>query len=289
MDFISLGIVVTDMASHIRIPPGHTIIGSAEFQATWPASEAAKKLFQRLHNEAAGRPQWVEQDTSIGLPLVNDAVSGEAMELLRYAAQWFKRESYRQLKHWIHCQENDIPKLEQPLSIEQEGQWGDIAQYLRAFQIGFDRHELVQFLNTTGIRHCIVGGLPATRASGSEGAASADGDPVPLDTGDIAKAFARVHFRDEKRWRTALGDERNEWLLPARVKKGRAGKPPHTWNPVRLAELLLEKKKATSEQLDTVFKHEALRAWLNRWEKFQKNRPPVRQDRSHKGAGWILA
>lgn len=292
MDFISLGIVVTDMASHIRMPPGWTIIGSAEFQATWPASEAAAKLFQHLHNETATRPQWVEEDSSIQLPLVNDAISGEGMNLLHHAAQWFKRETERELERIILCQKNGVPLSEQPLVlIQKEDQWGDLARFLRAHGIGFDKANLVRFLDACKISHRIDGVSRATGSSAQGEAVSvSNGDePAPLSKREIGKAFAGVYGGwDEEAWCDALGDKRTKWFASARVELGERGKDSATWDPVVLALLLL-RRQVTWDRLNEVFKHDALRAWRDRWvSESQESRPVGYRAGPHTLAEWML-
>lgn len=99
-------------------------------------------------------------------------------------------------------------------------------------------------------------------------AASVAATEPGLPTSQVAEAFSFVAGLKAK-----LGDVNNhQWLLPARLTQGR--KPnPATWCPLRLAEILLSKGKASESDLSRAFVMvAALRPWRDSWQEAKRER-----------------
>ncbi|KAA6124492.1 hypothetical protein [Cupriavidus cauae] len=97
--------------------------------------------------------------------------------------------------------------------------------------------------------------------------------PEGLSTQEVAAVFDNVGGWQESHWKNNLGKcgkkGGGQWLLDARMSAGSRGKYAATWNPVRLAQLLLSKKRASMTQLKKLFGEQALlQSWDAEWKTF---------------------
>ncbi len=85
-----------------------------------------------------------------------------------------------------------------------------------------------------------------------------------MATPDIATVFADVHW-SKQQWKANLSDC-PQWLVPARVIKGRKGKRAATWNPFELAKLLM-KRGINPNKIDRQFRTKPeLEPWKDEWD-----------------------
>lgn len=85
--------------------------------------------------------------------------------------------------------------------------------------------------------------------------------PTPLDTRTMASALDGIDRRNAEGWRRLLGD-RPKWVQGATVTPGARGRESATWDPVKLALLLSETKRATQDRLSKMFRD---RSELEQW------------------------
>lgn len=144
-DFLSLGQVINFVALSIDVPKGRT---SLDDEPMWRTSEAAGKLYERLHNATEARPRWMEIHRTIGKPLANDAVADEGMAILLHAAGWCERETTARARHSLDCVKAGLdPAVVGPAPRDPNGgQWNYSKYWMREHQIGFVRAELSDFL-----------------------------------------------------------------------------------------------------------------------------------------------
>lgn len=116
----------------------------------WPVktgfqrSEAANIFIRHLANgPAAQRPRWF--DTVLGFPLADEKIAGEGMTELARMARW--AENY---KRWYSSLRWHQPNVE---TTEETSPAFELLP--RVGQIGFDRNELIHFLNHNHIKHCL--------------------------------------------------------------------------------------------------------------------------------------
>ncbi len=145
MDVISLSEAMNLIALNIDVPKGRT---SADDEPMWRASEAAKTLYECLHNATGTRPRWMEAHPTIGKPLASDAVADEGMAILLHAAGWYDRETEMRARHTLDCVRTGLG----PAAVgaaprdPNAGQWDYGKYWMREHQIGFIREELSGFL-----------------------------------------------------------------------------------------------------------------------------------------------
>ena len=93
-------------------------------------------------------------------------------------------------------------------------------------------------------------------------------DRPPMESTPLAAAFWFVPNLDKKLANTA----KHRWVLPARVRPG--NQPiPATWDPVTLAEILVDKRKVSEDVLHRAFMtEETLKPWRHLWQEARKDR-----------------
>src|SRR5476651_803016 len=126
------------------------IVGNPQFKHACQISEAARDLWQQLSNAPDLRPRWVE--IRYRRPMFNDRVAEEGEALLEAAAQWRDYETSRRLAFIAvesRVGKHSATPLMEPV-IEENGQWTQ-QEFWRAASIGFDRAEVVRFLDATNI------------------------------------------------------------------------------------------------------------------------------------------
>lgn len=145
MDVISLSEALNFIALNIDVPKGRT---SADDEPMWRASEAAKTLYECLHNATGTKPRWMEVHPTTGKPLASDAVADEGMAILLHAAGWYDRETTARTRHTLDCVNDGFdPAVVGPAPRDANaGQWDYGQHWMREHQIGFVREELSAFL-----------------------------------------------------------------------------------------------------------------------------------------------
>lgn len=123
-------------------------------------SSAAGLLHQLLNNAPEERPRWVEINSITARPVFSDAaLYPEGMEILLHTAGWHERERENHVKHLLHlaaAKERGIdPSLITKGHNLNDGRYPRL-QLLRPRGIGFDRAELVAFLNNHQIEHDLL-------------------------------------------------------------------------------------------------------------------------------------
>lgn len=95
-----------------------------------------------------------------------------------------------------------------------------------------------------------------------------------LSTPDIARLFDGLKSWDEERWIRRLG-EVPEWTSKALVQRGARGRGAHRWNPLILAQCLLntaEHQDAMRKKLRALFRDKpALQPWSEAWRSFESD------------------
>ncbi|WP_423393293.1 hypothetical protein [Burkholderia sp. LMG 21824] len=145
LDIVSLSEAMNFIALIIDVPKGRT---SADDEPMWRASEAAKKLYQCLHDATGTGPRWMEVHPTIGMPLASDTVANEGMAILLHAAGWYERETTARMRHTLDCVKAGFdPAVVGPASRDPNaGQWDYGKYWMREHQIGFVRDELSAIL-----------------------------------------------------------------------------------------------------------------------------------------------
>lgn len=161
MDFEPLHHVLQTIA---KCKDATTIVGNAAFRHAWQVTEAAKDLQQQLCNAPDPRPRWVENRRN--RHIFNEGVAEDGMSLIDRAAGWYDFEVSRRLAFLaadsrVRQGRQIVTPLMEPV-VEENGQWTR-AEFLRSLGIGFDRSELVKFLNTTRIPHSFSDDLKPRR------------------------------------------------------------------------------------------------------------------------------
>lgn len=155
MDFITLSETLDALAGRMSVPDAVGV--AADYAGAWRYSEAAGTLHQVFHNSPELRPQWVEQHNSTGKPCHNDAVANEGMAILEHMAGWHKREMKERADHVFVCLTAGQDPAAEPMAINPNGRMHDYRNqtFLRDTQIGFNRAELIKFLDRREIAHSL--------------------------------------------------------------------------------------------------------------------------------------
>lgn len=157
-DVVSLSDALNFIALSIDVPKGRT---STDDAPMWRASEAAKTLYERLHNATGTRPRWMEVHPIIGKPLASNAVADEGMAILLHAAGWYDRETGTRARHTLDCVKAGLdPAVVGPAPRDPNaGQWDYSKCHMREHQIGFVGAELSRLIN---IGHGVAAGKSAS-------------------------------------------------------------------------------------------------------------------------------
>lgn len=149
--------------------------------------------------------------------------------------------------------------------------------------LGFERDELIDFLEQTGVRHSLVRLITAAEIDSAtpvgdepigclEGSSNTqDGVPhLGVSTPDIADAFAGLGEWDAQAWRRVT---EIAWAQPALMQPGRPGKNGATrWNPVQLAQLAMPQRDIKLDAFGRRFRDEkVLASWLKIWQEYEEN------------------
>ena len=165
MDFITLDQAIDGIAGRIKFPEAYSKHANLDY--VYKTSEAAANLHQRLQNLPDLRPKWVVLHPVTERPVVDDTAADAGMKILVAMAGDFRRaighdNSSRSLES--QSRKNPIPPIEKM----PHGK-----KFRNLFKspgtaIGFDRHELVCFLNDprVGIDHAVRGGVFVEQGEG---------------------------------------------------------------------------------------------------------------------------
>jgi len=158
MDFITLDRALADIAWQVKFPEEYSKY--SDLKHVYRMSEAAANLHQRLHNLPDLRPKWVVLHFVTERAVFDDTVADAGMEILVARAGDFRRAIGR---------DNSLPSLEitrRKFPITPPDKMVQGRKYRSTFnsigtEIGFDRYELVSFLNDprVGIDHEVDGGV----------------------------------------------------------------------------------------------------------------------------------
>jgi hypothetical protein len=158
MDFITLDQTIRDISEAIKFPEEYSMY--AQFKYVYQTSEAAANLHQRLHNLPELRPKWVVLHPETDRPVFDDTIADAGMEMLVAEAGAFRRA----IGLDISVPSTEITRRKFPIPPSEF--WPSGWKYRRlskspATLIGFDRYQLVGFLNDprVGIDHHIRGGV----------------------------------------------------------------------------------------------------------------------------------
>lgn len=144
IEFITLREVFDAIKARVSAPTG-----SGEFADEITSSEAAGLLHQALSNNSKSRPHWVEENKISGKPIFNDtAVYPEAMAMLEHASGYHDRCIKNRNNHIHSCLNAglDPNKVDDGISLA-DLPFSGLQFIFRLREIGFDRAELVEFLD----------------------------------------------------------------------------------------------------------------------------------------------
>jgi len=148
MEFVTLREALYAIEARVSVPK----VG--EFVDEIKSSEAAGLLHQTLSNVLEGRPRWVEKNKISGKPIFNDtAVYPEAMAMLEHAAGYYHRCADNRNNHIYSCLSAGLDPKAVPIGINTADSQFPGVQLFRPKSIGFDRAELVAFLDSNQIDH----------------------------------------------------------------------------------------------------------------------------------------
>lgn len=142
MEFITLREVFDAIKARVSVPKD-----SGEFADEITSSEAAGLLHQTLSNGSENRPRWVEENKISGKPIFNDtAVHLEAMAMLEHASGYHARSAKNRSNHVSSYLRAGLDPNAVPIGINPADSPFPGVQFFRPREIGFDRAELVEFL-----------------------------------------------------------------------------------------------------------------------------------------------
>lgn len=177
MEFVTLREALNAIAARVPVPK------VSEFAEEAKTSEAAGLLHQTFNNVLEGRPRWVERNKISGKPIFNDtAVYPEAMALLERAAGYHNRCTDNRNNHISSCLRAGLDPRWVPIGFDLADMEYPRDKFFRPDSIGFDRAELMAFLDKTQIDNDLT-------------PKDATPSPAPVATDEIA--FDMVATRQE--------------------------------------------------------------------------------------------
>jgi hypothetical protein len=172
IEFISLQAVVDGIADSIEQLPDIELTNSfpddrfcvlatefwnkssAEIDTERRFSAAARLLNKRLHN-SGNALRFMEYDEEKKFPVVNELVVEEIIKRLTVATNYHANRRKSRMEHIDCCRANNWNPLDTPLGCYTEIFW-DYGRFMRQFEIGFVRADLLKFLNINGIKHTLT-------------------------------------------------------------------------------------------------------------------------------------
>lgn len=191
------------------------------FLSAFRTSEAAAALDQYLHNELPHGPRWFDRGET-GRPKFSEAAREEAMPLLVHMSRYFDRyvSAYRSGRF-------DTWPISDEIEFNQ-GKFRNPADVQRLNEVGFERTELVSFLDRNGIPHSFHSSLLCD----AETAPSSDPGPhfpsIPATKTYIAKKKRRNSLDSaiDKAIELAGGTHKTADVHQALKELALAGAPP---------------------------------------------------------------
>lgn len=218
------------------------------------ASRAAAHLLEHFTNSSIAL-RWFDKSLT-GIPLLFEDARKESRDELvnltnqeRYFKAHFER-ARRGSSRW----EDAVPDA----AGEDTTSFRDIPKRHRFWSIGFDRAEIVSFLDRSAIPH---------RFSTNSGNEVKNGIPTPV----IAAAFAGLSGWDMDRWKKNLSAA--AWAKDAQTRSGRKGTGGSAlWDPVLLAKFARTHRGISLHELGKVFRAtKAFEPWLAEWKVYEED------------------
>jgi hypothetical protein len=252
LDFINLNDAVDAVAGRVQV--AETISAdTAEIERT---SRAAAVLHAELFNAEVEPPRWAEVSKETGKPLLQD-VRDEGLKLLESVAGWARRRRAEMVRYADECRVLDVEPDPDPFHVPEppepdpvpshvpdiesgreaeprghrisikpiDGKYG-AARFWRDREIGFDRSELIRFLDACGLAHSLetrLRQIPIDETTGGS-AGAADSVTSATDT-PIRQAGERwtpeqlAELKaDRERYGTKVAAERHD-ISETRVRK----------------------------------------------------------------------
>lgn len=163
MDFINLDDVLTGLADCVSVRKD--IEADPDYAEAAKCSRAAELLYQALRNSPESRPRW--KDLNINGPVSDDALFAECMTMLKHTAGWYGRETKRRCDHVESCLKVRLDPNIKLMGRDMNGGKYPRVPFLRSREIGFDRAELVSFLENKKVEHALLPGKPAAQVEPS--------------------------------------------------------------------------------------------------------------------------
>lgn len=170
MEFIGLSTAVARIADCVQLDPHlddrATAIGDISRAAAdkfWkennPKTEWARSfgvaacILNKALHDSNMPPQWMEFDKQKRFAVKNDTVKQEGIELLTHATGWGNREQSNCSRHFFNALFQGDDALAMPIARGLNDGLAPDGKMLRFLNIGFDRAELVAFLDKNQIEH----------------------------------------------------------------------------------------------------------------------------------------
>jgi hypothetical protein len=268
-------------------------------------AEAAGRLDQELANAYEKCLRYFDV-AKTGRPKFSVGLDDEGTSILAYMAGFEDRyvEDYKEFCAIDGCPDSSYEK---PFFFPpSHGKFCDDGALRRALQIGFDRSELINFLNQCGIPHSFGNAQPAAVAwvDTAQGTPpvidqtkigdvkkraketpafvtrlmAIEGRPQLLPSGVISDCFKECAGWNKEEWRRKLGDA-DPWLEAARGNPSALSRARAIWHPVVIACALasgvrkkspdgtIQKVRVSVSRLDRVFERFEMRAFRELWER----------------------
>lgn len=279
--FVSLGEVLLDLEQHILIPEFVANLPGCDAEwlikgrdDTYRGSEAASMLYQAIGLDSEGVSlRWFATGSGpIQRPLPTEAAKSDGMTLLRERIDWYGGwvARHKMFAPALFDQSRWSGAITKPHFAESfdeiERFSGYVGKRYGVSELGFDRAEIVAFLDLHEISHSL-------QVTTKEGAVVQSKLPSGLPTPDMAASFAGLGTWGVENWVRCLNE--TKWPEPACMKKGVPGRRREgaaLWDPIRLAQLVLAREHCGIDlnMLGRRFRRSAeLQPWLSDWVEFE--------------------
>lgn len=232
MDFVCLGTVLAGIAESVELHPHFddraTRIGKisrAAADAFWqehnPKIEWARKtgwaamLLNKALHDSDAPPQWMAYDEQKRFAVRTDEVRSEGIDLLTHATGWGNRVQSNCSDHFRAAITEGDAALSMPVQHGINDGPEPRASILRMVKIGFDRGELVGFLERNQIRHQL-GTTDATPIHAAKPVTQKKWTPEKL--GEIEQ-YRKKHTMAQTAQNFGISQQRIRQLLPTKKLK----------------------------------------------------------------------
>lgn len=237
LEFIRLATVVARIANCVQLEPhlddNATAIGDISRAAAdkfwkennpkieWARSfgVAASMLNKALHDSNMP-PQWMEFDNQKRFAVKNDAIKQEGIELLTHATGWGNREQGNYSLHFFNAITQGEDALAMPIARGLNDGLAPDGKMLRFLNIGFDRAELVAFLDKNQIGHNLTPSPAPVPQAALVGAVGAS-DGVVTDKAAQVRPLQRTAAQDN----AIICEIKKQGYDPLALPKNPTGKP----------------------------------------------------------------